>query len=346
MPSTRPLKVVITGAAGNIGGYAIFSICKGSLLGPDQLIDLALLEIPQAQKALQGVMMEVNDGCFPVVNSILATSDYKEAFTDADLVFLIGAKPRSPGMTRADLLSSNSAIFKGQGAALNKYASRNVKVVVVGNPANTNCLIAMANAPDLDASCFSALTRLDQSRATGMLATKVGVPVRQVHNAIIWGNHSATQFPDVSQAYISDHPQPGLTSTVTSVVNDDEWLNGNSGFIPMVQKRGAAVLKARGKSSAASAANAAVDHMRSWCLGTKPGEIVSMATLSDGSYGVPKGIIFSYPTTITNGVASIVTGFTLNQAAKDRLKATADELLSERSAALGSTIPAALKARM
>jgi len=332
-----PVKVVITGGAGNIGGYAAFAIAKGAMLGLDQPIELRLLEIPQAKTALQGVIMELNDGCFPLLTSVTGTTDYKTAFADVDIALLIGAKPRSPGMVRADLLKANAGIFKGQGQALNNYASRNVKVVVVGNPANTNCLIAMTNAPDLSPSCFTALTRLDQNRATGMIAAKIGVQVRKVRNVVIWGNHSKTQYPDVNQAYVVDHPQPNVLSAVRACVGDNEWLDSNSGFIPMVQKRGAAVLKARGKSSAASAANAAVDHMRSWCLGTAPGEIVSMAIPSDGSYGVPKGIVYSFPTTVCpGGKISVVRGFTIDAKSQARMTATAEELLSEKQAALGT----------
>lgn len=250
---------------------------------------------------------------------------------DLDIGLLIGAKPRSPGMDRADLMRDNAGIFRGQGKALNLYAKRNVKVVVVGNPANTNAQILIDNAPNLSPSCFTALTHLDQSRARSVLSARVGVHNTQVHNVVIWGNHSKTQYPDVNQAYLSDYPRRGLFTAVRAAVCDDEWLDGDAkdGFIKLVAGRGGAVLKARGKSSAASAANACIDHMRTWWYGTGPGQMTSMAVPSDGSYGIPRGIVYSFPVTILNGEITIVRDLPINAKSRARMDKTAAELVQE-----------------
>lgn len=327
----RPVNVVVTGAAGNIAYAIIFMIGQGRMLGAGTKINLRLLDIPPAEKKLQGVLMEVHDAAFDVLASVVATVDYREAFADADLCLLIGARPRGPGMERADLLRANGKIFEGQGKAINAYASRDVRVVVVGNPANTNALVAQTNAPDIDPRNFSALTRLDELRARGQIANRAGVHVSRVRNLIIWGNHSSTQYPDVSHAYIDGGN--GKRTPVARAVNDDAWLHG--AFLTTVQKRGAAIIKARGLSSAASAANATVDHVRTLFLGTAPGEIVSMAVTSDGSYGVPRGIIYSFPVTCAGGSYTIVQGLSIDAFSRGKMTATADELLSERAAALG-----------
>lgn len=282
-------------------------------------------------KVLKGVEMELHDCAFPLLSKVVCTSDYKTAFQNTDVALLVGAKPRGPGMQRGDLLSQNAAIFKGQGKALNQYASRNVKVVVVGNPANTNAMIAMTNAPNIPRENFSALTRLDQNRAVAQLAMKAKVDVTQVKNVIIWGNHSKTQYPDVNHASILHN---GTKKSVREVVNDDTYLNGS--FVETVQDRGAAVIAARKLSSAASAANAVVDHMHSWLLGTAPGEMTSMAVVSDGSYGAPKGVIFSFPVTCKNGKWNIVQGLKLDSFSKDKIKITSDELVDEQKAALAN----------
>jgi malate dehydrogenase len=329
----RPVKVVVTGAAGNIAYAIIFMIGQGRMLGIDQPIELRLLDIPPMAKKLQGVLMEVQDCAFTILDSVIATTDYKEAFDGVDIALLIGAKPRGPGMVRADLLTANAAIFAGQGKALNQYASRNVKVVVVGNPANTNALITMVNAPNIPKQNFTALTRLDQNRANGQIASKIGVPVSSVKNITIWGNHSKTQYPCVHHGHIADYPQRGLMTSVRIAINDEKYLNTE--FIPRVQNRGAEVIGARGSSSAASAANATVDHIRSWILGTNDGEWVSMAVCSDGSYGVPKDIIYSFPVTCRNGSWKIVQGLNIDEYSRAKMDATAKELLSERQQALG-----------
>lgn len=327
----KPVVVTLTGGAGNIAYAMIFPIGQGRLLGPDQPIELRLLEIPQAIKALEGVVMEINDGAFPLITKVVATSDYKTAFEGTDIALLVGAKPRSADMVRADLLKANAAIFAGQGKALNQYASRDVKVLVVGNPANTNALIASHNAPDLPARNFHAMTRLDENRAISQIATRTGAPTGAIKNVVIWGNHSATQYPDVNHAYIVG--ANGQKTPVKQAVNDDKWLTET--FIPTVQKRGGAIIKARGKSSAASAGNAALDHIRSWVLGTAPGEYASFATISNGEYGVPKGIIFSFPVTAGNGEFKIVEGLPIDQDSRDRINKSAAELLEEKKAALG-----------
>ncbi|MCB1650543.1 MAG: malate dehydrogenase [Alphaproteobacteria bacterium] len=317
-----PKRVVVTGAAGQIGYALLFRIASGDMLGPDQPVILHLLEITPALGALQGVVMELNDCAFPLLQGVVATDKLDEAFKDVDYALLVGAMPRKDGMERKDLLSANGGIFGPQGRALNDYASRDVKVLVVGNPANTNCLIAQQNAPDLDPSCFSAMTRLDHNRAKAMLAEKTGVHSTDVTRMTIWGNHSATQYPDIHHAQIAGED---ATAKV-----DQGWYEGT--FIPAVQQRGAAVIKARGLSSAASAANAAVDHMRSWALGTPDGDWVSMAVPADGSYGIEEGVIYGYPVTCKNGRYEIVQGLEINDFSRARMDATEAELREERAA--------------
>jgi len=329
--TTPPLKVVITGAAGQIAYSLVFMIARGNMFGPHQPISLYLLDIPKMVDALKGVVMELQDCALPLVQGIVATDNLKEAFLNAHVILMVGAFPRGPGMERKDLLKQNVAIFKEQGAAIDQYASRNVKVLVVGDPANTNCLAAMSMAPSIPPRNFSALTRLDHNRAQAQVALKVGVPVHRVHNVVIWGNHSNTQFPDTSNAYINHYPQPGLTTPVRAAVNDDQWIKET--FIPIVQQRGAAVIKARKLSSAASAATAVVGHMRSWLMGTRDGEVVSMAVPSDGSYGVPEGLIYSFPVTCKEGEFTIVQGFSIDGFAKTMLDTTTKELVEERALA-------------
>lgn len=327
-----PVNVVVTGAAGNIGYAIVFMIAQGSMLGLDQPVNLRLLDIPPMAQVLEGLVMELKDGAFPVLHSIVATTDYQAAFDSVDIALLVGAKPRGPGMQRGDLLKANASIFAGQGEALNKWAKSSVKVLVVGNPANTNAMIARKHAPRLHDGCFAALTRLDENRALAQIADRLKVQVAQIRNLIIWGNHSSTQYPDVNHAYVQDYPAPGLKTSVRSAVNDDEWLHGV--FLSTVQERGAAIIKARGKSSAASAASAAVDCMRDWCLGTPRGEWRSVAVPSDGSYGIPKGIVFSFPVRHVAGQSIIVRDLPLDEFSKGKIAATTQELLSEREAAL------------
>ena len=318
----EPVVVTVTGAAGQIGYALLFRIAAGDMLGKDQPVKLQLLEITPALKALEGVIMELNDCAFPLLHGVVATDDADLAFKDADFALLVGSRPRGPGMERADLLQANGAIFTRQGRALNDHASRDVKVLVVGNPANTNCLIAMRSAPDLAPQQFSAMTRLDHNRAVSQLAAKVGKQVTDVTRMIIWGNHSSTQVPDVSHALVAGEP------AVNSV--DENWVEQE--FIPTVQKRGAAIIEARGASSAASAANAAIDHMRSWASGTRPNDWVSMGIPSQGHYGVAEGIVFSFPVTIAAGRVSVVEGLSISEAVGRRLRATEAELLEERAA--------------
>jgi malate dehydrogenase len=327
-----PVRVCITGAAGQLAYNAIFMVSAGQMLGVDQPVELRLLDIAPMTKQLQGVAMEVEDCAYPLVSKIVPTTDYKVAFQDCDYALLIGARPRGPGMQRGDLLKANAQIFSGQGKALNDYASRNVKVLVVGNPANTNCLIAIANAPDLPKQNFTAMTRLDQNRAQYMLAAKAGVAVTHVKNVIIWGNHSKTQYPDVNHGLIEN---PGkIASPIRTRINDDAWLNGK--FIADVQDRGAAIIAVREKSSAASAANAAIDHMRDWVAGTKSGEVVSMGVYSNGEYGQPSGIVYSFPCICEKGNWRIVQGLKLDAFSVKKMKETADELLDEKKSALGN----------
>jgi malate dehydrogenase len=319
-----PVRVAVTGAAGQIGYALLFRIASGHMLGDDQPVILQLLEITPALGALEGVKMELDDCAFPLLSGVVCTDDAGTAFGDADYALLVGAMPRKDGMERSDLLEANGGIFGPQGKALSDGASRDVKVLVVGNPANTNALIAAANAPELDPRQFTAMTRLDHNRAIAQLAQKVDVPVTEVTRMTIWGNHSATQYPDVF------HAEVGGKSAFEAVGQDQAWLADE--FIPTVQKRGAAVIKARGLSSAASAANAAVGHMRTWALGTAGDDWASMAVVSDGSYGVAEGLISSFPCTTANGEYSIVGGLDIDDFSRERIDASVAELASERDA--------------
>ncbi len=319
---TTPIRVAVTGAAGNIGYALLFRIANGDLFGPDQPVILQLLEIPPAMKALEGVAMELDDCAFPLLADMVLTDDPNQAFKDANWALLVGARPRSKGMERKDLISVNGPIFVTQGKALNDNAASDIRVLVVGNPANTNCLIAMSNAPDIPNERFTAMTRLDHNRAMSQLAHKAGVPVTQVKKVTIWGNHSSTQYPDAYHAEIGGRPAP-------EVINDDAWIK--EVFIPTVQKRGAAIIAARGHSSAASAANAAINHVQSWYHGTPENDWVSMAIPSTGAYDTPKGVIFSYPVTIKNGVYQVVEGLPLSDFDRERLSITGQELLEERA---------------
>jgi malate dehydrogenase len=318
----QPVKVAVTGAAGQIGYALLFRIAAGDMLGPDQPVDLHLLEITPALGALNGVVMELNDCAFPLLNNIVATDDPNVAFKDADFCLLVGAMPRKEGMERKDLLSANGGIFGPQGKAINDHASRDVKVLVVGNPANTNALIAQQNAPDLDPKCFTAMVRLDHNRAMSQLAEKTGTHNTDIKNIVIWGNHSATQYPDIHHATVKGEAAKPMV--------DDAWYTGT--FIPDVQQRGAAIIKARGASSAASAASAAIDHMRSWALGTPEGEWVSMGIPADGSYGIEPGVIYGYPCTCKDGKYEIVQGLDINEFSRAKMDATDAELREERAA--------------
>ena len=314
------MNVAITGAAGQIGYALAFRVASGALLGPDQPINLHLLEVTPALQALNGVVMELADCAFPGLNKIVATDDAKVAFRDCHVALLVGARPRGPGMERKDLLLANAQIFSAQGEALNDAADRNVKVLVVGNPANTNALIARANAKDLNPRNFTAMTRLDHNRALSQLAEKTGTHVLDIRRMTIWGNHSATQYPDISHALVGGKPAPSLV--------DASWVEQT--FIPQVQQRGAAIIKARGASSAASAASAAIDHIHTWVHGTAEGDWVSMAIPSDGSYGIPEGVIYSYPVTTRKGEYQIVQGLDISPASRKRMDATLAELHEER----------------
>ena len=316
-----PVRVAVTGAAGQIGYAAIFRIAAGDMLGKDQPVILQLLEITPALKALMGVAMELEDCSFPLLQGIVQTDDPAVAFKDSDYCLLVGARPRGPGMERKDLLEANAKIFSVQGKAINDHASRNVKVLVVGNPANTNALIAYRNAPSLTAGQFTAMTRLDHNRAIAQLALKTGKHTTDVSSMIIWGNHSSTQYPDIHHCTVAGQAATQLT--------DKDWMVKD--FIPVVQKRGAAVIDARGSSSAASAANAAIEHVRDWALGTN-GKIVSMAIPSDGSYGIAKGLIYSFPVTCANGAYSIVQGLAISDFSRDLMQKTEKELAEERDA--------------
>jgi malate dehydrogenase len=315
-----PVNVAITGAAGQIGYALAFRVASGQMLGPDQPINLHLLEITPALGTLQGVVMELNDCAFPTLNKIVATDDAKVAFKDCNVALLVGARPRGPGMERKDLLMANAQIFSAQGKALDAVADRNVRVLVVGNPANTNSLIAQRNAPNLNPRNFTAMVRLDHNRALSQLAEKTGTHISQIKHAIIWGNHSATQYPDLHQATVNGKAALSLV--------DQAWYADT--FIPVVQQRGAAIIKARGQSSAASAASAAIDHVRDWVLGTAAGDWVSMGVPSDGSYGIPAGVIYGYPVTCKNGEYQIVQGLSVNDFSRARMDATHKELLEER----------------
>ncbi len=317
-----PVRVTITGAAGQIGYQLAFRIASGQMLGANQPVILQLLEIPPALDALHGVVMELHDCAFPTLAGVVATDDPNIAFKDSDYALLVGARPRGPGMERKDLLEANAAIFSVQGKAINDHANRDIRVLVVGNPANTNALITQSNAPDIEPRNFTAMTRLDHNRAMAQLAVKTGSHVNDIRRMTIWGNHSATQYPDVEQALIGD--------TAASDLVDKTWVSNE--FIPVVQQRGAAIIKARGASSAASAASAAIDHMRDWALGTPDDDWVSMAIPADGSYGIEPGIVYSYPVRCSGGVYDIVQGLTISDFSRERMDATEVELREERSA--------------
>jgi malate dehydrogenase len=324
---TAPVRVAVTGAAGQIGYSLLFRIASGSMLGPDTPVALQLLEITPALGALDGVRMELDDCAFPLLTEIVCTDDADVAFGDADVALLVGAMPRKAGMERSDLLSANGGIFKPQGEALSRSAKRDVKVLVVGNPANTNALIAQRNAAGLDPGRFTAMTRLDHNRAVTQIAAKLGASVNDVKKMTIWGNHSTTQYPDLFHAEVAIE---GTRQNAYAAVGDHEWVDGT--FIPTVAKRGAAIIEARGASSAASAANAAIDHIRSWALGTPEGDWVSMGIVSDGSYGVPEGIISSFPVTCADGQYSIVQGLEIDDYSRGKIDASAAELVEERDA--------------
>jgi malate dehydrogenase len=324
--SQSPVKVAVTGAAGQIGYALLFRIASGALLGPDTPVKLSLLEVPAAVKAAEGTAMELDDGAYPLLAGIEISDDPNTAFDGANIALLVGARPRAAGMERGDLLEANGGIFKPQGAALNAHAASDIKVLVVGNPANTNALIAQQNAPDIPAARFTAMTRLDHNRAKAQLSKKTGVPVTDITNVTIWGNHSATQYPDIFHAKIAGE-------NAAEKINDQSWLEGD--FIPTVQKRGAAIIDARGASSAASAASAAIDHVHDWVLGTPAGDWVSMAIPSDGSYGVQEGLISSFPVTTADGEYEIVQGLDLSEFSKSRIEASVNELAEERDAIRG-----------
>jgi malate dehydrogenase len=315
--------VAVTGAAGQIGYAILFRIASGQLLGPDTPVHMSLLEIPDAVKAAEGTAMELDDSAFPLLAGIDITDDPNKAFDGVNIALLVGARPRTKGMERSDLLEANGGIFKPQGEALNGHAASDVKILVVGNPANTNCLIAKSNAPDIPAERFTAMTRLDHNRAIAQLSKKASVAVKDVTNMTIWGNHSATQYPDIFHAKVNGQD-------AVDVVDDQDWLEND--FIPTVQKRGAAIIEARGASSAASAANAAIDHVHDWVLGTPAGDWVSMSIPSDGSYGVAEGVISSFPVTCSNGNYEVVQGLEVNDFSRSRIDATVKELQEERDA--------------
>jgi malate dehydrogenase len=325
--SKSPVRVAVTGAAGQIGYSLLFRIASGEMLGKDQPVILQLLEIPdeKAQKALKGVMMELDDCAFPLLHGMLPASDPMVAFKDANVALLVGARPRGPGMERKDLLEANGKIFGPQGKALDKVASRDVRVLVVGNPANTNCLIAMKNAPSLKPTQFTAMMRLDHNRASSQIAQKINQPVSSIKRITVWGNHSATQYPDVFQAIVGEMSDG---KKVWPMINDQAWLE--STFIPTVQKRGAAIIEARGLSSAASAASAAIDHVRDWVLGTKPGDWVSMGIPADGGYGIPEGVLYGQPVTCKDGRYEVVKGIEVSEFSRKRMDATLKELHEER----------------
>ena len=316
----KPVRVVVTGAAGQISYAMLFRIAAGDMLGSDQPVILQLLEIPPAMDALQGVVMELDDCAFPLLQGVVASDDPVTAFADVDFAMLVGARPRGPGMERKDLLTENARIFSVQGKALNESASRDVRVLVVGNPANTNALIASANAPDIDKAQFTAMTRLDHNRAISQLAGKTGAATTEISRVTIWGNHSATQYPDIHHAIIAGD------RAVDRV--DEEWITGE--FIPTVQQRGAAIIKARGASSAASAAGAAIDHVRTWVQGTPEGDWVSMAIPSTGDYGIETGLVYSFPVTCSGGKYTVVRDLAINPLSEERMQLTEAELREER----------------
>ena len=316
----QPLNVAITGAAGQIGYALAFRVASGAMLGADQPINLHLLEVTPALPTLQGVVMELNDCAFPTLNKVVATDDARIAFKDCHAALLVGARPRGPGMERKDLLLANAQIFSAQGKALNDVAARDVRVLVVGNPANTNALIAMKNAPSLKPQSFTAMMRLDHNRALSQLAEKTGSHVNDIQKMIIWGNHSATQYPDLNHCFVKGQPARSLV--------DADWIEKT--FIPTVQQRGTAIIKARGASSAASAGSAAIDHIRDWFRGSTQGDWVSMGIPSDGSYGIPEGVIYSYPVVCRGGHYDIVQGLAIDEGSRKRMDATHQELLEER----------------
>ncbi|MBP0461078.1 malate dehydrogenase [Streptomyces montanisoli] len=318
-----PVNVTVTGAAGQIGYALLFRIASGQLLGADVPVSLRLLEIPQGLKAAEGTAMELDDSAFPLLRGIEITDDANKAFDGANVALLVGARPRTKGMERGDLLEANGGIFKPQGKAINDHAADDIKVLVVGNPANTNALIARAAAPDVPAGRFTAMTRLDHNRALTQLAQKTGTSVADIKRLTIWGNHSATQYPDIFHAEIAG-------KNAAETVNDEAWLADT--FIPTVAKRGAAIIEARGASSAASAANAAIDHVHTWVTGTAEGDWTSMGVVSDGSYGVPEGLISSFPVTTKNGTYEIVQGLDINEFSRSRIDASVKELTEERDA--------------
>ena len=319
---TSPVRVTVTGAAGQISYSLLFRIAAGEMLGPNQPVILQMLEITPALEALKGVAMELEDCAFPLLAGMVCTDDASEAFKDSDYALLVGARPRGPGMERKDLLEANAAIFSAQGKALNDNASREIKVLVVGNPANTNALITQRNAPDIDSRQFTAMTRLDHNRAMSQIANKTGSTINDVTHMTIWGNHSATQYPDLHEAKVSGRSAIELV--------DQDWYETD--FIPTVQQRGAAIISARGASSAASAANAAIAHMRTWALGTTDGDWVSMGVYSDGSYGIAEGLIYSFPCVCKDGDWEIVQGVEINEFSRGKMEATENELAEERDA--------------
>lgn len=319
--SKSPVKVAVTGAAGQICYSLLFRIASGDLLGKDQPVDLHLLEITPALKALEGVVMELDDAAFPLLNNVVTGDDANKVFDGVNIALLVGAKPRGKGMERGDLLKDNGGIFAPQGKALNDHAADDIRVLVTGNPANTNALIAMNNAPDIPQNRFNALTRLDHNRALSQLSSKTGTPTTEIKKMTIWGNHSATQYPDIFHAEIAG-------KNAAEVINDEAWLADT--FIPTVAKRGAAIIEARGLSSAASAASATIDHMRDWVAGTPEGDWVSMSVPSDGSYGVPEGLISSFPCVVKNGEYEIVQGLEINDFSRQRIDASVAELSEER----------------
>jgi len=319
---TSPVRVTVTGAAGQISYSLLFRIAAGEMLGHDQPVILQMLEITPALEALKGVAMELEDCAFPLLAGMVCTDDASEAFKDSDYALLVGARPRGPGMERKDLLEANAAIFSAQGKALNDNASREIKVLVVGNPANTNALITQRNAPDIDPRQFTAMTRLDHNRAMSQIANKTGSTINDVTHMTIWGNHSATQYPDLHEAKVSGRSAIELV--------DQDWYETD--FIPTVQQRGAAIISARGASSAASAANAAIAHMRTWALGSSEGDWVSMGVYSDGSYGIAEGLIYSFPCVCKDGDWEIVQGLEINEFSRGKMEATENELAEERDA--------------
>jgi len=320
---SNPVRVAVTGAAGQIGYSLLFRIASGQMLGPDTEVQLRLLEIPQAVKAAEGTAMELDDCAFPLLSGIEITDDPNVAFDGVNVALLVGARPRGPGMERSDLLEANGGIFKPQGLALNAHAAADVKILVVGNPANTNCLIAKSHAPDIPAQRFTAMMRLDHNRAIAQLAAKAAVRVADVSNVSVWGNHSATQYPDIVHAKVKG-------SSAAETVNDQAWIEND--FIPTVQKRGAAIIDARGSSSAASAANAAIEHVHDWVNGTAAGDWVSMGVVSDGSYGISEGLIVGHPCTCSGGEFSIVQGLEIDEFSRGRIDASVKELSEERAA--------------